>query len=179
MEERKQLTDVLRLNLYLGEKAEVYKKKWRVDGNWSIDDLKLKWHRSLWHWPLFFLGSFWMFYRKMWKEAFLFFLIQMVLDSQLLVTMIGHAWTLVLNLIVNIVLTFVFSSIFEKKTKQVLQNIRNMSGGDEEKEIALLKEHGAKSRSWMNVFSLIVVLFVIAFALSSFLDARTFELLFG
>ncbi|GGJ81219.1 hypothetical protein GGR02_003504 [Anoxybacillus voinovskiensis] len=137
------LTDVERLELYLGKKAEEYKRKWKGNEHWSVDEptkIKRVWKRHPWNWFWFLIWESWLVYRSMLTEAVFFG-----------VFFVYH----------NILAVFA-DVLLENQVKRKLKKIKE-KGLSREEEVFVLKELGKKSVFWQRVW--LVLLGDVVFAL--------------
>ncbi|MDR0924996.1 MAG: DUF2628 domain-containing protein [Hungatella sp.] len=140
MTEEQKILDDWSIELFVGNNYEYYKNKWR--------DKPERQSFSSWNWPAFLFPVYWLAYRKMYLEAFLY-----VVISLFSVIIPGS------GLIIRILVGIFANSYYRKKGMKIIVQTSGMTAGEAEQYIS---RHGGTSVLSIFVTILISVSLAIA-----------------
>lgn len=139
MEKELQSRDDWEMELFVGEKYDYYKKQWQ--------DRNPDQSFTSWNWVAFFFPLYWLIARKMYRNAFIVFLVSI------------FAWIIPLGgLAVNIILALYANYFYYQKYNSAKQAIQGYLRGDAEE---YLKKHGGT-----NIPAVFITVFVLIFIIS-------------
>ena len=144
--------DMDALGAFVGDKSSYYLKAWEPS-------LSKQSTRATFNWAGFFLGSFWLLYRKMYGSFFLVFALSILIDGinrvYLLNSLPGMASTLVIGLVCG----FWGNIWYLTRAKRILKEIGEKAP-DEKKKLEVLAQRGGTSFFPPIVF-LVIIFFLI------------------
>lgn len=136
MTEKHQIFDDRNAELFVGDNYQYYKNQW-------CDKMEQQ-NFTSWNWPAFFFSIYWLAYRKMYLEAFLFGLLSFF-------TAIIPGGGLVLHILVGIYA----NSYYRNKEKKIIAQIPQMTQWE---AVQYIKKHGGT-----NVLGIFVTLLITIF----------------
>ncbi|MHC1747227.1 MAG: DUF2628 domain-containing protein [Cellulosilyticaceae bacterium] len=141
MEEENQIVNDRSMELFVGNNYEYYKNKWHNKQNFE--------NFASWNWPAFFFPVYWLAYRKMYLEAFLYGLL-----SLFFMIIPGS------GLILHIVSGIFTNSYYHKNWLKIVAKTSKMTESESEQYIS---KHGGTSV--LNIFITILVTIFLASAI--------------
>lgn len=124
----------INLKLFIGKNADYYIEKWDKADNQA--------RFAGWNWAAFFLGVFWLAYRKMYRYMFIFILLSILVGS---LPIGGSAYT---PLFWMILLGLFGNTLYYKHTKQKVSIVKQQYQSTKEMETNLKKIGGIK---WLAI----------------------------
>ena len=161
------LTDVKRLEILLGEKAEVYKKKFKVDENWTVDEVpKFKFR---FNWAGFFFHEYWMAYRGMLKGGIalaVFVSVASMILNIIFADKVKFDVGVLFSALMTVWLGFFADYLLERKLVSIIKKVKDEKLSYEE-EVNRLQEMYVRweKNKWKAVFAIFIFELVFGFAL--------------
>jgi hypothetical protein len=134
------LTDLDRLEIYVGEKSKKYLGKWGIVG---VDDVKLDnkvKSFSSWNWSAFLVGLFWMGYRKMYLELMYLLLIFLVCDFITYVLEFDVNWGV--NIATGVTIGLFGNAFYLSRAKKEIIRLKQLGLSEEVEKLELSKKGG-------------------------------------
>jgi len=134
-----------------------------------------------WHWPAFFVTSYWLLYRKMWLLAlgyifavpFLFQLIDMLVSSVVAPDLAGVTYLLLYVVFGFIVMPMYANKLYYQHASGKIEKIKNRGGSDAETRDRVARR-GGTSLVFIVLFVLVFVIGVLAaIAITAYQDYTT------
>lgn len=159
-----ELIDSAEVAAFVGPKADVYTEKWRAMWNARPNPKTVESALS-WNWAAFFLGGFWMCYRKMWVLGGSVLLLMISLELFLLPAL--PIPPLTMAIIFSVTLGMLGNAIYLAHVRKGLTRIAASEKDSAARESALAKAGGV---SWPGGLGAIVLSLVAGAALGVMLE---------
>lgn len=145
------------LYLYVGEKADVYERKWEKG-------------RLSWNWAAFIFGLFWLGYRKMYVPLLVILGLFLLFDvAAYLMGDFEASWDFGIGFVVSVVLGMGGNQLYRQDAERKIWKIRT-SHRPEHVEAAVMKKGGAGFVSFLLGFLLFAAYGLISGAISVFME---------
>ena len=133
------LTDLERLNGFVGEKAKTYRRKWRIHESSDFHLSETASFNFTWNWASFFFSTSWMGYRKMYTEVLIFSLLSLLLDF-----FNTGTTSIVINIIYWFGIGIIGNYLYLRKAKRVINSVKKL-GLKPLEELETLRKKGGSS----------------------------------
>ena len=133
------LTDLERLNGFVGEKAKTYRRKWKIHESSDFHLSKTTSFHFTWNWASFFFSTSWLGYRKMYLEVLIFSLLSLLIDF-----LSSGITSVVINIIYWFGIGIIGNYLYLRKAKRVINSVKKLNLTPLE-ELTMLRKKGGSS----------------------------------
>ena len=150
--ESDELTDIERFKIFTRNNIKKYIERLNISTQSDYDYLKK--HKFIsWNWASFFLGVYWMAYRKMWKFVAIYLVYFVVIDMLL---RDQRGLSSGINFVVNLLLGIYGNSLYFSYASKKIDAIKAM-GLAKDDEISSLQKSGGTSIGSLLIFIFIAL----------------------